>query len=137
MSKLKTNKNSPPNRTCLIVDDSRVVRRVVGRIVQDLGFAVQEAENGVEARNICEQKMPEVIVLDWNMPEMNGIEFLEKLRRMDGGAKPKVVFCTIENSLINIQRAINTGADEYIMKPFDGEIIRSKFAQIGLFGRMR
>ncbi len=76
--------------------------------------------------------MPDVILLDWNMPVMNGLEFLVKLRDMQNGDQPKVVFCTTENDMDHIQRAIQAGANEYIMKPFDSEIIESKFAQIGI-----
>lgn len=119
-------------KSCLIVDDSRVVRKVAQRIVEDLGFACHEAEDGEKAYQFCTTQMPDVILLDWNMPVMSGIEFLEKLRAMDGGDAPKVVFCTTENGLNHIQRAIAAGADEYIMKPFDSEIIESKFAQIGI-----
>ncbi len=119
-------------KTCLIVDDSRVVRKVASRIVHDLGFKCLEAENGQIACDICEKEMPEAIILDWNMPIMSGIEFLEKLRQMDNGNYPKVVFCTTENDMDHIQRAINAGANEYIMKPFDSEIIESKFIQVGL-----
>ena len=118
--------------TCLVVDDSRVVRKVARRIVEDLGYTCEEAEDGQKAYEACEQGMPDAVLLDWNMPVMSGIEFLEKLRQMPGGTAPKVVFCTTENDMAHIQRAMAAGADEYIMNPFDGEIIESKFAQIGL-----
>jgi len=117
---------------CLVVDDSRVVRKVARRIVEDLGFACEEAEDGQKAYEACTAAMPEAILLDWNMPVMTGIEFLEKLRAMDNGNYPKVVFCTTENDMDHIQRAIGAGANEYIMKPFDSEIIETKFSQIGL-----
>lgn len=117
---------------CLVVDDSRVVRKVARRILEELGFTCEEAEDGQQAYNQCSQKMPEAILLDWNMPVMSGIEFLEKLRSMPSGQDPKVVFCTTENDMAHIQRAIMAGANEYIMKPFDTEIIKSKFIQIGL-----
>lgn len=117
---------------CLVVDDSRVVRKVARRIVEDLGFECFEAEDGQKAYESCLEFMPEAILLDWNMPIMSGIEFLEKLRAMPGGDYPKVCFCTTENNMDHIQRAINSGANEYIMKPFDSEIIQSKFTQIGL-----
>ena len=120
-------------KTCLIVDDSRVVRKVARRILEDLDFDCHEAEDGQKAVEHCESDgMPEVILLDWNMPVMTGIEFLEKLRTMPGGDAPKVVFCTTENDMSHIQRAIQAGANEYIMKPFDNEIIASKFKQIGI-----
>lgn len=119
-------------KTCLVVDDSRVVRKVARRIIEELGFECVEAEDGLVACTKCEESMPEAILLDWNMPNMSGIEFLEALRKMPGGQGPKVVFCTTENDMDHIQRAMNAGANEYIMKPFDSDIIQSKFSQIGL-----
>ncbi len=118
--------------SCLVVDDSRVVRKVARRIVEDLGFSCDEAEDGQKAYDYCTRQMPDAILLDWNMPVMSGIEFLEKLRQMTGGLEPKVVLCTTENDISHIQRAMSAGANEYIMKPFDSEIIESKFLQIGL-----
>lgn len=117
---------------CLIVDDSRVVRKVARRIAEDLGFECDEAEDGQKAYDFCKTKMPDAVILDWNMPIMSGIEFLEKLREMEHGTEPKVIFCTTENDMKHIQRAIQSGADEYIMKPFDSEILQTKFRQIGL-----
>lgn len=117
---------------CLVVDDSRVVRKVARRILEELSFVCEEAEDGLQAYKQCSKKMPDAILLDWNMPVMSGIEFLEKLRAMPAGNEPKVVFCTTENDMAHIQRAILAGANEYIMKPFDTEIIKSKFIQIGL-----
>lgn len=119
-------------KSCLIVDDSRVVRKVAGRIIHDLGFSYREAEDGQKAYEACQESMPDAILLDWNMPVMSGIEFLEKLRLMENGKTPKVVFCTTENDMSHIQRAIQAGANEYIMKPFDSEIIETKFKQIGI-----
>jgi len=119
-------------KSCLVVDDSRVVRKVARRIIEDLGFSCEEAEDGVQAYEACAKAMPDAILLDWNMPNMSGIEFLEKLRSMDKGMTPKVVFCTTENDMTFIQRALSAGADEYIMKPFDGEIVATKFGQVGL-----
>ena len=118
--------------SCLVVDDSRVVRKVARRIVEDLGFSCEEAEDGQKAQQYCASTMPDAILLDWNMPVMSGIEFLEKLRAMPNGKTPKVVFCTTENDMAHITRAMNAGADEYIMKPFDAEIIQYKFSQVGL-----
>ncbi|MCB1557809.1 MAG: response regulator [Alphaproteobacteria bacterium] len=119
-------------KTCLVVDDSRVVRKVARRILEDLRFNCEEAEDGQQAYEFCSTAMPEVILLDWNMPVMSGIEFLEKLRQMPSGDTPRVVFCTTENDMSHIQRAMMAGANEYIMKPFDTDIIKSKFIQIGL-----
>lgn len=119
-------------KSCLVVDDSRVVRKVARRIIEDLGFSCEEAEDGVLAYDACQKSMPDAILLDWNMPNMSGIEFLEKLRAMPNGGTPKVVFCTTENDMSFIQRAIMAGANEYIMKPFDSEIVATKFSQVGL-----
>ena len=119
-------------KTCLVVDDSRVVRKVARKILEDLGFTCSEAEDGQVAKESCEQSMPEVILLDWNMPVMSGIDFLKALRALPDGGAPKVVFCTTENDMQHITEAMTAGADEYIMKPFDSEIIETKFRQIGI-----
>lgn len=119
--------------TCLIVDDSRTVRKVVKSIIEAIGgFTCEESENGQEAESYCRRSMPDIIILDWNMPVMNGLEFIRVLRAMDNGHHPKVVFCTTENTMDFIQTGMEAGADEYIMKPFNREIIESKFEQLGL-----
>ena len=119
-------------KTCLVVDDSRVIRKVARRILEDLGFEILEAGDGEEAMAHCRAAMPDGVLLDWNMPVMNGIEFLRALRAEPGGDRPVVVFCTTENDLNHIVEAMNAGANEYIMKPFDGDIIQAKFAEVGL-----
>ncbi len=119
-------------KTCLVVDDSRVIRKVARRILEDLDFDVVEAGDGVEALSWCRSAMPDAILLDWNMPLMNGIDFLRNLRQEPGGDAPKVVFCTVEADPARIREALDGGASEYIMKPFDGDIIESKFAEAGL-----
>jgi two-component system chemotaxis response regulator CheY len=116
---------------CLIVDDSRVIRKVSRHILESLGFAVDEAENGREGLDRCIEQMPDVILLDWNMPVMSGIEFIVQLRQRDGGDRPKVVFCTTENDVAHIRQAISAGADEYVMKPFDHETLQSKLQLVG------
>ncbi len=119
-------------KTCLVVDDSRVIRKVARKIVEEIGFAVEEAADGQQALDFCRKQMPEAILLDWNMPVMNGLDFLTRLRAEPGGDAPVVVFCTTENDMSHITRALRAGANEYVMKPFDGEIIESKFAEVGL-----
>jgi two-component system chemotaxis response regulator CheY len=119
-------------KLCLVVDDSRVVRKVARRILEDLGFEVAEAGDGVEALAWVRTTMPDVVLLDWNMPAMNGLEFLRQLRREPGGEAPRVVFCSVENDLDRIREALDEGADEYIMKPFDGDIVASKLALAGV-----
>ncbi len=121
-------------KRCLIVDDSRVIRRVASKIIQDLGFDVDEAENGRKALNALTIRMPDLIVVDWDMPVMDGLEFTGELRKLPGGNKVVVVFCTTENDAPHIRQALEAGADEYIMKPFDSEIVRSKLVLLGLLG---
>lgn len=118
-------------KTCLIVDDSRVIRKVSRHILETLGFSVDEAENGQEGLDACEKSMPDVVLLDWNMPVMTGIEFIIQLRKRAGGDKPKVVFCTTENDVAHIREAISAGADEYVMKPFDHETLQIKLQLVG------
>ncbi|MBV8652965.1 MAG: response regulator [Alphaproteobacteria bacterium] len=119
-------------KSCLIVDDSSVVRKVARRILEDLEFSIEEAADGQLAMQACQRKMPDAILLDWNMPVMNGIDFLKALRTMQGGEASVVVFCTTENDMKHIQEAVSAGANEYIMKPFDTDIIQAKFQQVGL-----
>jgi len=119
-------------KRCLIIDDSSVIRKVARRILEGFGFTIVEASDGRQAIEACHKEMPEAILLDWNMPVMDGYEFLRALRSMPGGDKPKVVFCTTENDLAHIARAMHAGADEYIMKPFDKEIVEAKFQEVGL-----
>jgi two-component system chemotaxis response regulator CheY len=117
---------------CLVVDDSSVIRKVARRILEDLAFNVDEAEDGSEALEMCRQAMPDLILLDWNMPILGGVEFLAALRAEPDGRKPKVVFCTSENDVAHIARAMRAGADDYILKPFDREIVEAKLQEVGL-----
>ncbi len=118
--------------SCLVVDDSKVVRMVARKILESLDFKIEEAEDGQKALDACQRSMPDAVLLDWNMPVKSGIEFLRDLRAMSDVDQPVVLFCTTENDMAHIQEAIGAGANEYIMKPFDSEIIQSKFSQVGL-----
>jgi two-component system, chemotaxis family, chemotaxis protein CheY len=120
-------------KTCLVVDDSGVIRKIARRILEEMNFQIIEAEDGEKALEACKRGFPDAILLDWNMPIMDGYEFLGNLRRMPGGDAPKVVFCTTENGVDHIARAIDAGADEYIMKPFDKDIVAAKFQEVGLY----
>jgi two-component system chemotaxis response regulator CheY len=119
-------------KTCLVVDDSSVIRKVARRILEGLSFQITEAADGREALQHCQRALPDAVLLDWNMPVMDGYEFLKALRRLPGGDQPKVVFCTTENDVVHIARALHAGANEYIMKPFDKEIVEAKFQEVGL-----
>ena len=116
-------------KICLVVDDSRVVRKVARRILEGLDF---EAADGLEALAFCRAAMPDAVLLDWAMPVMDGVEFVRRLRQEPGGEGPVVVFCSGENDPERIGFALDAGADEYIMKPFDGDIVEAKFSQAGL-----
>jgi two-component system chemotaxis response regulator CheY len=119
-------------KNCLVVDDSRIIRKVARRILEDMRFGVSEAGDGLEALQSCRRDMPDAILLDWSMPVMTGIDFLRQLRQEPNGAKPVVVFCTTENDVERISEALRAGADEYLMKPFDSDILHSKFVEAGL-----
>src|SRR5258708_13155553 len=103
-------------KSCLIVDDSRVVRKVARRILEELEFAIEEAADGQLAMAACQRRMPDAILLDWNMPVMNGIEFLRALRQMQGGAAPVVVFCTTENDIRPIPETAGARPNHSITK---------------------
>ncbi|MGB3337837.1 MAG: response regulator [Devosia sp.] len=114
-------------KSCLIVDDSSVVRKVARRILEDMDYIVEEAEDGQDAFDKCRQEMPDAILLDWNMPIMSGLEFLKLLRAYVGGDKPHIVYCTVENDIGAIALALKGGASDYMMKPFDRTILEAKF----------
>jgi two-component system, chemotaxis family, chemotaxis protein CheY len=119
-------------KQCLVVDDSSVIRKVARRILEDLDFAVVEAEDGRQALDKCLSAMPDVVLVDWNMPVVGGVEFLTALRGTAGGNRPKVVFCTSENDVAHIARAMRAGADDYILKPFSRETVEAKLHEVGL-----
>jgi two-component system chemotaxis response regulator CheY len=119
-------------KSCLIVDDSKVIRKVARHILETLDFTVDEAEDGRQALTRCEEQMPDVVLLDWNMPVMGGMEFVRTLRARAAEPQPKVVFCTTENDAAHIHAAIDAGADEYVMKPFDRETLELKLQIVGL-----
>ncbi|MBB4211616.1 two-component system chemotaxis response regulator CheY [Rhodothalassium salexigens DSM 2132] len=119
-------------KTCLVVDDSKVIRTVARRILEELAFEITEAEDGRQALAACDASVPDLVLLDWNMPVMDGLEFLKALRAREGIAQPVIVFCTTENDMSHIRVAMEAGANEYIMKPFDREIMEAKLSQVGL-----
>lgn len=118
-------------RTCLIVDDSKVIRKVARHILETMQFDVAEASDGKEALDHCFGTTPDVILLDWNMPVMSGMDFLRAYRSTVELPKAKVIFCTTENGVGHIKAAIDAGADEYVMKPFDRETLEAKLQIVG------
>ncbi|WP_135465884.1 response regulator [Crenalkalicoccus roseus] len=125
----------PSLGTCLVVDDSGVVRRAARRMLENHGFLVQEAANGAEALAACRASLPRAVLLDWNMPVMDGLAFLRAARAEFGPDRPVVVLCTTESDLSRILEALAAGAQEYVMKPFDEAILRDKLVQAGLLPR--
>ena len=116
----------------LVVDDSPVIRKIARRILEGMQLQTSEAADGKQALAACSFLMPDAILVDWSMPVLNGFDFLKQLRRMPGGERPKVVFCTSEHDVAHIARAMHAGADEVMMKPFDRDLVRSKFEGIGI-----
>lgn len=118
------------SKSCLVADDSAIVRKVARKLLTGLGFEVDEAEDGQVALEKCRKRMPDVVLLDWNMPVMDGLEFLKALRHTEGGKTPAVIFCTTETDVDHIQRAMVCGANEYLMKPFDRESLILKLEMV-------
>ena len=121
----------PSQRICLIVDDSRMIRKVARRIVESVGYAVVEAENGEEGLARCRAAMPHLVITDWNMPVMSGIDFVTALRAIPTERRPRVVFCTTNSGARDIHKGIEAGADEYVIKPFDDASLVSRLQAIG------
>ncbi|MFA9199755.1 MAG: response regulator [Cypionkella sp.] len=116
---------------CLLVDDSRMIRKVARRIVESVGYAVVEAENGEEGLARCRAGMPDLVITDWNMPVMSGIEFVTALRAIPTARPPRVVFCTTNSGAKDIHKGIAAGADEYVIKPFDEAALLSRLQAVG------
>ena len=117
----------------LIVDDNRVIRRVIRQMLETCGFSVEEAEDGVQCLNYCrEHGVPDGIVLDINMPEMDGITCLQTMRADPAFRECVIVMCTTQVEMPHIVAALAAGANEYVMKPFTEEILRDKLRTVGL-----
>ncbi len=115
---------------CLVIDNSRVIRKVACGILEQLHFVPEEAEDTLSALDACRTTMPDAILLD--VPQSAGLEFIRKLRREHNGDHPVVVLCTTENDVQRISEAMSAGADDYVLKPFNRGLLADKFAQIGL-----
>src|SRR5260370_42673920 len=118
-------------KPCVVVDDTSVLRRVARRIVEGLAFQSAEAEDGRQALEHCERELPDPVLPDWNMPVMDGYEFLKALRRLPGGDRPEVVFCTTENAVVPIARALHPGASENIMNPDESGVFQANDQKVG------
>lgn len=117
---------------CLVIDDSRVIRAVARRIAEGLHYSVAEATNGVAGLEACRERMPDLIMLDWNLPAMTGVTFVRALRAQSGGQRPFILFCMTENDAGEIAQARAAGANECILKPFDTASVRARLMQVGV-----
>jgi two-component system chemotaxis response regulator CheY len=118
-------------KLCLIADDSAVIRKAARSMLSDLRFRIAEAQDGLEALTQCRKSRPDAILLDYTMPYLDGLAVMEELRRRTGPG-PKIIFCTPNRDPAHIARAINAGAHEYLIKPFDRNILVAKLAKLGL-----
>jgi two-component system chemotaxis response regulator CheY len=118
----------------LVVDDSKTSRIILGRILKELGYEVCEAGNGKEALKVMESEKAAVnlVLADWNMPEMNGLELLKQLRQDPELASLKVIMVTTETEVDHIVSALEAGANEYVMKPFTKDILKEKLELVGI-----
>ncbi len=113
----------------LVVDDSDVIRKVARRILEDLNYLVLEADSGQSALEQCKRAMPQLILLDWHMPDMTGHAFLAALKGVDSVQKPTIVYCTTENDPIDLARAFAGGAEAVLMKPFNRASLTAKVTE--------
>lgn len=120
-------------KSCLVVDDSSVVRKVERRILENLKFKAAEAEHGQEALEYCRQKgLPDAILLDCTLPDLPSTDLLSQIRALPDGAKPYIIYCASENDSKDITRAISSGASDFILKPFNREELEARLAAGGV-----
>ncbi|MBD3729966.1 MAG: response regulator [Sphingomonadales bacterium] len=116
----------------MIVDDSRMIRSLSRQIIGGFGYQISEAENGEEAlARIKAEGMPDLIMIDWNMPVMTGLQCVKALREIAGETWPKIVFCTTNSDATDIHKGIEAGASDWVLKPFDKPALQAKLEKIG------
>ena len=117
----------------LVVDDSRSMRTIILKQLKELGFEVYEAENGQQAMSrLHEVKNIHLVLLDWNMPEMDGLEVLSLIRGEPAYKEVRVMMVTTESEMSRVATALEAGASEYLMKPFDREALLEKLILLGM-----
>jgi two-component system chemotaxis response regulator CheY len=120
----------------LIIDDSRAMRTILSRIVSGLGFEISQAGDGKQGLAVLQSEpaLPNLIMVDWNMPEMNGYDFVRAVRANAAYADIKVMMVTTESEIANMTKAMEAGANEYVMKPFTNDVVLDKLRILGLAG---
>jgi two-component system chemotaxis response regulator CheY len=116
----------------LVIDDSKSIRSILSKILTEIGFAVEEASNGLEAIDLIKKGKVDIALVDWNMPEMNGYEFIQEVRKDNTFKSMLLMMVTTETAIDKVADALEAGANEYIMKPFTKEMIVEKLALMGL-----
>ena len=116
--------------SCIVADDSKIMRMLLTKIMENFGYVVSEAEDGEDLLEQCAKEMPDLIVCDWNMPLIEGIDLLLKIRTDKKVKQPVFIFCSYIKDAEVIKQALNAGADDFIMRPFDEDIIASKLKVI-------
>ncbi len=119
-------------KTCLIVDDSDIIREIGVRIILDLGIDAVEVENAARAVEFCRENKPDAVLLDWDLPSMGALDFLSGLGDWPPEKKPEIILCAAENDPQQFTLAKAAGAAHHILKPFDKFTIETKFREIGL-----
>lgn len=116
----------------MIVDDSPVIRKVARRILEGMGYVVLEAEDGLDALEKCNHNMPDVIMVDWAMPRMDGVEFIDAIRANVAADSAKILYCTSEVMVTEMMKAKRAGCQGYMLKPFTRDILQHKLLEIGV-----
>jgi two-component system chemotaxis response regulator CheY len=129
--------NPSGERLAMVVDDSRAIRTILSRALGELGWRVLEAKNGQHALEVLagSESQPaavSLILVDWNMPEMNGIDFVRRIRTEQRYASTRLMMVTTETQVEQMMAALEAGANEYVMKPFTKEVIEEKLRVLGL-----
>jgi two-component system, chemotaxis family, chemotaxis protein CheY len=117
----------------MVIDDSRSIRMILGKMLTEMGYQVSQAANGKEALAAVEQETEplSLVLVDWNMPEMNGLEFVKNFRANARFSSVPLLMVTTETEIEQVQNALAAGANEYVMKPFTKEVISDKLRMIG------
>jgi two-component system chemotaxis response regulator CheY len=122
-------------KSCLVLDDSSVIRKVARRILENIGCNVIDASSGHEALLMCRERLPDAIFVDWTMPGMSGIEFISSFKETFGAQaeNTSLIYCTYEMDIAAMTRAKRAGATHFFMKPFDRKDMLKKLEEVGIY----